>query len=85
MSRSHEFADILSLASTALSGYNEYKTQKAAAKSKGGTFDFWGSHSPDMKESGSYFTYNSNGLPSMATYTNIYKHGKLRKTNLLIQ
>ena len=85
ISRSQKFADILSLASTALSGYNEYKTQKAAAKAKGGTFDFWGSHSPDMKESGSYFTYNSNGLPSMANYTNIYKHGKLRKTNLLIQ
>ena len=85
ISRSQKFADILSLASTALSGYNEYKTQKAAAKAKGGTFDFWGSHSPHMKESGSYFTYNSNGLPSMANYTNNYKHGKLRKTNLLIQ
>ena len=85
ISRSQKFADILNLGATALSGYNEYKTQKAAAKAKGGTFDFWGSHSPDTKSSGSYFTYNANGLPSMANYTNIYKHGRLRKTNLLIQ
>lgn len=85
ISRSQKFADILSLASTALSGYNEYKTQKASAKASGGTFDFWGSHSPDTKSSGSYFTYNANGLPSMANYTNIYKHGKLRKTKLFIQ
>ena len=85
ISRSQKFADILSLGSTALSGYNEYKTQKAAAKAKGGTFNFWGSHSPDTKKSGSFFTYNANGLPSMANYTNIYKHGKLRKTNLYIQ
>lgn len=85
ISRSQKFSDILSLASTALSGYNEYKTQAAAAKAKGGTFDFWGSHSPTTKSSGSYFTYNANGLPSMANYTNIYKHGKLRKTNLLIR
>lgn len=85
ISRSQKFADILNLGATALSGYNEYKTQKAAAKAKGGTFDFWGSHSPTMKSSGSYFTYNANGLPSMANYTNIYKHGKLRKTNLLIR
>ena len=85
ISRSQKFSDILSLASTALSGYNEYKTQNAAAKAKGGTFDFWGSHSPDTKSSGSYFTYNSQGLPSMANYTNYYKHGKLRKTNLLIR
>lgn len=85
ISRSQKFADILNLGATALSGYNEYKTQKAAAKAKGGTFDFWGSHSPNTKSSGSYFTYNANGLPSMANYTNIYKHGRLRKTNLLIQ
>lgn len=85
ISRSQKFADILNLGATALSGYNEYKTQKAAAKAKGGTFDFWGSHSPTTKSSGSYFTYNANGLPSMANYTNIYKHGKLRKTNLLIR
>lgn len=85
ISRSQKFADILNLGATALSGYNEYKTQKAAAKAKGGTFDFWGSHSPNTKSSGSYFTYNSQGLPSMANYTNYYKHGKLRKTNLLIQ
>lgn len=85
ISRSQKFADILNLGATALSGYNEYKTQKAAAKAKGGTFDFWGSHSPDTKSSGSYFTYNSQGLPSMANYTNYYKHGKLRKTNLLIR
>ncbi len=85
ISRSQKFSDILSLASTALAGYNEYKTQKAAAKAKGGTFDFWGSHSPDTKSSGSYFTYNSQGLPSMANYTNYYKHGRLRKTNLLIR
>ena len=85
ISRSQKFADILSLASTALSGYNEYKTQSAAAKAKGGTFNFWGSHSPNTKSSGSFFTYNSQGLPSMANYTNIYKHGKLRKTNLYIQ
>lgn len=84
ISRKQKFADILNLGATALSGYNKYKTQAAAAKAKGGTFDFWGSHSPDMKESGSYFTYNAQGLPSMAHYTNIYKHGKLRKTNLLI-
>ena len=85
ISRSQKFADILNLGATALSGYNEYKTQKAAAKAKGGTFDFWGSHSPTTKSSGSYFTYNANGLPSMANYTNIYKHGRLRKTNLLIR
>ena len=85
ISRSQKFADILNLGATALSGYNEYKTQKAAAKAKGGTFDFWGSHSPNTKSSGSYFTYNSQGLPSMANYTNYYKHGKLRKTNLLIR
>lgn len=85
ISRSQKFADILSLASTALSGYNGYKTQSAAATAKGGTFDFWGSHSPNTKSSGSYFTYNSQGLPSMANYTNIYKYGKLRKTNLYIQ
>lgn len=85
ISRSQKFADILNLGATALSGYNEYKTQSAAAKAKGGTFDFWGSHSPNTKSSGSYFTYNSQGLPSMANYTNIYKHGKLRKTNLYIQ
>lgn len=85
ISRSQKFADILNLGATALSGYNEYKTQKAAAKAKGGTFDFWGSHSPNTKSSGSYFTYNAQGLPSMANYTNIYKHGKLAKTNLLIR
>lgn len=84
ISRSQKFADILNLGMTALSGYNKYKTQAAAAKAKGGTFDFWGSHSPNTKTSGSFFTYNAQGLPSMANYTNIYKHGKLRKTNLLI-
>lgn len=85
ISRSQKFADILNLGATALSGYNEYKTQKASAKASGGTFDFWGSHSPDTKKSGSFFTYNANGLPSMANYTNMYKHGKLSKTNLLIR
>lgn len=85
ISKTQKFSDILSLSATALSGYGEYKTQKAAAKANGGTFNFWGSHSPDIKKSGSFFTYNANGLPSMANYTNIYKHGKLSKTKLYIK
>lgn len=85
ISKMQKFSDILSLGATALSGYNEYKTQKASAKTSGGTFDFWGSHSPDTKKSGSFFTYNANGLPSMANYTNMYKHGKLSKTKLYIK
>lgn len=80
ISRYQKFSDILSLASTAWSGYNEYKTQKSATESKGGIFDFWGSHSADTKETGSFFTYNSNALPTMASYTNTYHHGKLAKT-----
>lgn len=85
ISKTQKFSDILSLSATALSGYGEYKTQKAAAKANGGTFNFWGSHSPDIKKSGAFFTYNANGLPSMANYTNIYKHGKLSKTKLYIK
>lgn len=85
ISKTQKFSDILALGATALSGYNEYKTQKASAKASGGTFDFWGSHSPDTKKSGSFFTYNANGLPSMANYTNMYKHGKLSKTKLYIK
>lgn len=86
ISRSQKFADILNLGATALSGYNEYKTQKAAATAKGGSFNFWGSHSPDVKESGPFFTYNSKGLPSMASYTNLYSgKGKLKSRKLFIQ
>nr|CAI9750397.1 internal virion protein [Autographiviridae sp.] len=72
ISKWQKFNDIAALGMTALSGYNEYKTQKQDAQNAGGSFDFWGSHSAEKSKAstGGTFYYNANGLPSMYTYTN---------------
>lgn len=44
ISKRQKLMDILSLATTGLQGYNEYKNQKVAAKNAGGGFGFWGSY-----------------------------------------
>lgn len=71
ISKWQKFQDISALGMTALSGYNEYKTQKQAAQNAGGTFDFWGSHSAEKSKASTEGTlyYNANGLPSMYGYT----------------
>lgn len=77
ISKWQKFTDLANLAHTALSGYNQYKTDKQTAQNAGGTYGWNGSHAAE-KKSGSYFYYNANGLPDVQEYTITNRKVKLK-------
>lgn len=70
ISKWQKFSDIAQLSATAISGYNEYKTQAQAAKNAGGSFNFWGSHSAKnvAGSSSSGYTIGSSSFGSTYNY-----------------
>lgn len=64
-----KLGDVASLAATAVSGYDQYKTQKQAAENAGGSFNFWGSHSVANTNNSSGYTIGSSTFGSSYRYT----------------